>query len=427
MKNLRQLGHATTELHLPGEDKPEIWKVDAVQQTNGELLLFAKDVTQLKQAERDALRHSRNLATIHKFESLMSQDPEAPSTVLQRMLEHAIADLDVEGACILVKNETGDRLVHVACAGLSLDVPGLIDLPQGLDLPWKALSLGRICASKEDLRLEPYEARRDFFSSQGLVHHLAVPLVMQQRYRGVLELHHRFPIEVDNLFVEVLQTLASMLAASFERVEFVRELEKANSALLQSYDATIEGWVGLLDARDNESEGHSKRVCELTLRLCRHFGVPEEQLTDIRRGALLHDIAKVAIPDNILLKPGPLDEEEWAVMKTHPEVAQRVLAKVPFLKQAADIPFCHHERWDGSGYPQGLSGEDIPLAARIFAVVDVFDALISERPYRRAWTCEKALGYIEEQAGKQFDPNVVEAFLDMMELDGYSRSNLNVG
>jgi putative nucleotidyltransferase with HDIG domain len=184
-----------------------------------------------------------------------------------------------------------------------------------------------------------------------------------------------------------------------------------------AYDATIEGWSRAMDLRDQETENHSLRVTNLTLKLARGLGIPEAELIHMRRGALLHDIGKLGIPDSILLKEGQLTDEEWMKMKQHPTYAFNMLLPIKYLKPALDIPYCHHEKWDGTGYPRSLKGEKIPLAARIFAVVDVWDALTSDRPYRPAWTKEKALEYIKEQTGKHFDPQVGETFLAMLKED----------
>jgi len=154
-------------------------------------------------------------------------------------------------------------------------------------------------------------------------------------------------------------------------------------------------------------------VIEMTMRIAKEMGFSDEEMIHIRRGTLLHDIGKMGIPDSILFKPGALNEDEWQIMRSHPVMAYRLLMEIPFLQSAIDIPYCHHERWDGSGYPQGLLGENIPLSARIFAVVDVWDALMSDRPYRPAWTRERTLAYIREQSGRQFDPKVVEVFLQL--------------
>lgn len=194
-----------------------------------------------------------------------------------------------------------------------------------------------------------------------------------------------------------------------------RALERANRALLASYDTTLSGWSRALDLRDRETEGHSARVTALAVRLAQAMGISGEQLEHVRRGAMLHDIGKIGVPDAILHKPGPLADDEWAVMRKHPEFAYTLLAPIDFLRPVLDIPYCHHERWNGTGYPRGLAGEHIPLAARIFAVVDVWDALRSDRPYRRAWSHERTLRYLRMHAGTLFDPDVVRTFYDLIE------------
>ncbi len=182
-------------------------------------------------------------------------------------------------------------------------------------------------------------------------------------------------------------------------------------ALRQDYDSTLAGWSRALEIRDKEMDGHSHRVTELTLQLARACGVRGEDLEYIYQGALLHDIGKMAVPDQILFKRTLLDDDEWEVMRTHPKVAYDMLSSVSFLEKALVIPAYHHEWWDGGGYPFGLKGQEIPLPARIFAVVDVWDALLSDRPYRKAWAREHVVQYFREQAGKQFDPEIVERFL----------------
>ena len=192
-------------------------------------------------------------------------------------------------------------------------------------------------------------------------------------------------------------------------------MQRANDELSQAYDSTIEGWSHALDLRDKETEGHTQRVTKMTLELARAMGLNDNELVHFRRGALLHDIGKMGVPDGILLKPGVLTEDEWKIMRQHPQLAYEMLAPIMYLKLALDIPYCHHEKWDGTGYPRGLKGEQIPLAARIFAIADVYDALTSDRPYRVAWSKEKTLGHIRSLAGSHFDPQVVEVFLHFME------------
>lgn len=208
--------------------------------------------------------------------------------------------------------------------------------------------------------------------------------------------------------------MAGQVAIAIDNAELLHNLQQSNIRLIQAYEATIEGWAKALELRDRETEGHSQRVVDLTVKIARHLGIDEEEIAHIRRGALLHDIGKMGVPDSILLKPSKLTDEEWEIMKMHPVYAYQLLSKIEYLRPAIDISYCHHERWDGSGYPRGLKGEEIPLSARIFAVIDVYDALTSDRPYRKAWTKEEAISYIKEQSGKQFDPKVVEVFLEVI-------------
>jgi HD-GYP domain-containing protein (c-di-GMP phosphodiesterase class II) len=181
-----------------------------------------------------------------------------------------------------------------------------------------------------------------------------------------------------------------------------------------TYDLTLSGWGQALELRDRETEGHSQRAVEMTIDLAARLGISKQEVEHIRRGALLHDIGKMAVPDAILLKPGKLTPAEWQVVRMHPQQGIRLLENIPYLQPALAIPRSHHEHWDGSGYPEGLAGEAIPFAARIFAVVDVWDALTSDRPYRKAWSARKARDYIRRQSGKSFDPRVVKEFLDLI-------------
>ena len=193
-----------------------------------------------------------------------------------------------------------------------------------------------------------------------------------------------------------------------------RDLLEANQQLLQAYDATIEGWSRAMNLRDKETEGHLERVRDLTVQLAQSVGLAGEEIMHVKRGALLHDMGKLGVPDHILLKPGKLTDEEWETMRKHPQYAYDMLESIDYLRPALDIPYCHHEKWDGSGYPRGLKGEEIPMAARLFAIVDVWDALRSDRPYRASWPEEKVLAHIRSAAGTHFDPQAVDLFMQMM-------------
>jgi putative two-component system response regulator len=209
---------------------------------------------------------------------------------------------------------------------------------------------------------------------------------------------------------KLAQKVEELEAANEQMAKLVQALHYANEELTQTYDATLEGWVRALDMRDHETEGHTQRVTDLAVRLAQAMGITGEDLIAIRRGALLHDIGKIGIPDSILLKPSRLNEDEWKLMRMHPVFALQMLESIPFLRTALDIPYCHHEKWDGTGYPNGLKGEEIPLAARIFAIVDVWDALRSKRPYKDAWSDAEIHRHLLDQSGLHFDPDVVTCF-----------------
>jgi putative nucleotidyltransferase with HDIG domain len=264
-------------------------------------------------------------------------------------------------------------------------------------------------------RRPPTATRTGTLAGEGFVAYYAVPLIAKGHVKGVLELFHREAHDPDPEWLEFLEALGAQAAIAIDNASMFSDLQRSHIELSLAYDDTIEGWARALDLRDKETENHTRNVAEMAVRLARALGLPEAELVHIRRGALLHDIGKMAIPDAILLKAGPLTEAEWAVMRQHPEHAHQMLAPIAHLRPALDIPYGHHENWDGSGYPRGLRGEEIPLAARLFAVVDVWDALTSPRLYRAAWPRSKARAYLREQSGKLFEPRIVEMFLALLE------------
>jgi PAS domain S-box-containing protein len=261
---------------------------------------------------------------------------------------------------------------------------------------------------------------RETLVQEGFTAYYAVPLIAKGQVKGVLETFHRKQPVQDPDWRKFLEELGRQAAIAIDNAEQHEKIQRSNEELVLAYDATIEGWSYALDLRDKETEGHSQRVAEWTVRLARSMNVGPQELVHIRRGALLHDIGKVGLPDKILRKTGPLDDDEWTEMRQHPIHAHGLLSSISFLRPALDIPYCHHERWDGSGYPRAIKGEQIPVAARIFAVIDVWDALTSKRSYRDAWTQEEALMYIAEQSGKQFDPRVVVEFFKLLEEGGFT-------
>ncbi len=264
-----------------------------------------------------------------------------------------------------------------------------------------------------DLRKNP-GGEPDFTLKEGLVAERAYPLLAKGRLLGVLAVFTRRPWDLSRDEEAFLEAIADQAAVALDNAQTYQEVLESRRELALTYDLTLWAWAKAVELRDQETGGHTERVVGLGVRLAQALGLKGEELEDFRRGAILHDVGKIAIPDAILKKPGPLTEEEWQVMRLHPVYAYEWLKGIPHLRRALEIPYAHHERWNGSGYPQGLKGEAIPFAARIFAVVDVYDALTSDRPYRKAWPREKAVAYLKEEAGRTLDPEVVQTFLALL-------------
>jgi HD-GYP domain-containing protein (c-di-GMP phosphodiesterase class II) len=248
---------------------------------------------------------------------------------------------------------------------------------------------------------------------------ICAPLKIRDQLIGVIYVDNRAKSGIfRESDLELVSAFANQAAVAIDNADLFDNLQKSNRELEKAYQATLEGWVKALDLRDKETEGHTQRVTVLTERLARSMGVEGEALVNITRGARLHDIGKMGIPDSILLKKGGLTEEERVLIREHPNMARKMLKDIEFLWPAIDIPYCHHEKWDGSGYPRGLKGMDIPFAARVFAIIDVWDALISNRPYRAGLPPEEVWQIIKADSGKHFDPNVVKAFMEMKDPSG---------
>ncbi len=338
--------------------------------------------------------------------------------VLRVIVQQAIAHLRADAASVLLLQPHSLTLDFAAGQGFRSREFERTKLQIGEGRAGRAALERRPLGSSDLRNQDPAVPRpRQPFPTEGFLAQHVAPLVAKGQLLGVLEVFHRQPFLPDADWMDFFEALAAQTAIAIDGATAFDHLQRSNLALKLAYDATIEGWARALDLRDKETEGHSRRVTDLTVRLARVLGMQEEDLVHVRRGALLHDIGKMGIPDAILLKPGPLTDEEWVIMRRHPQMAFDLLSPIEHLRPALDVPLCHHEKWDGSGYPRGLHGEGIPLAARIFGAVDVWDALTNDRPYRKAWPREKALEHIRSQAGTHFDPRVVEAFLDAVSPD----------
>jgi PAS domain S-box-containing protein/putative nucleotidyltransferase with HDIG domain len=426
-------GHDRAEWRVQHADGAWRWLdvlgVDLRADPNVRALVFtARDVTERKR-DQDAMRAANaqiealnaqleerleHISALHRIDRAITsgQDLRATLTVA---LDQVRRTLGVDAAAVLRFDSDGQRLEPIASHGFRTAASAITGIGVGEGVAGRVAELGERASVDGAARLLATFTRPHLIASEGFEAYDAVPLQAHGERFGVLEVFHRTPLARDANWATTFATLAEQVAIAIDNDEKDRALHATNRQLIEAYDATIEGWAAALDLRDEETQGHSRRVTELTVRLARRLGVGDAELEHVRRGALLHDIGKMGVPDAILSKPGKLDADEWAAMKRHPTLAHQLLSGTPFLREALDIPYGHHEKWDGSGYPRGLVGTAIPLAARIFAVVDVFDALTNDRPYREAWSRDQALAYVRGERGRHFDPAVADAFLEMMQ------------
>jgi len=361
----------------------------------------------------EAQLRMKRLSSLREIDRAISGTVDL-GTTLEVLLSQLLNTLDVHAAAVLFFDPALQNLEYITGKGFHSCAVGGISFRLGEGQASQVALDRRLVYIKNLGDRRPVPGTGDIFQQEGFVTYFGIPLIAKGELVGVLEVFHRREKKLGSEWLDFLEALADQAAIAIDRLNLLSDLKQSNLEMIQAYEATIEGWARAIELRDSVTEGHSRRVERLTLKVAEMMGIPRENLAHVRRGALLHDIGKMAIPDRILLKPGKLTEEEWVEMKTHPVYAREMLSRIDFLRPALDIPTYHHERWDGSGYPEGLSGENIPLAARIFAVVDVWDALQSDRPYRQAWSRAQAVEHLEQESGKHFDPEVVEVFLDFL-------------
>jgi PAS domain S-box-containing protein/putative nucleotidyltransferase with HDIG domain len=382
------------------EDKPQYWQ--------GIML----DITERKQAEQKIRRQIDYLTALQDIDRTIASAVDKHLS-LNALIAKARSLLAVDAAAVLLIDYSMNALEFAAGGGFRTN------MAEGSTIRLDETHAGRVALERHIVKIPDLKSEAGnsfmtgYLNGEDFVSYHGVPLVIKGKVVGVFEVFHRAAVRRDQEWLDFLNALAGQAAIAINNAQLFESLQQSNSELTQAYDATIEGWSRALDLRDKETEGHSLRVTEMAVELARAFGLSDMELVQVRWGSLLHDIGKMGVPDGILLKPSALTEEEWVAMRKHPVFAYEMLAPIRYLRLALDIPYCHHEKWDGSGYPRKLTGEQIPLTARIFAVVDVWDALTSDRPYRPAWTEEKALEYIRASAGTHFDPQVVEAFMQV--------------
>lgn len=333
--------------------------------------------------------------------------------LLQSVLGQVMAQLHADAAAIFIVNPHSLTVDTSASIGYRTRQAEREKVRLGDGVAGKAARERRTIAVPDLSVVDMSEGLRQRAQEEGIQAVYAVPLISKGNVIGVLDVFFRRPFAASDDWLEFCEALAGQTAMAIESSKSFEELQRSNLELSLAYDTTIEGWSRALDMRDRETEGHSQRVTDMTMRLARLAGINDAQLVHVRRGALLHDIGKMAIPDAILHKPGPLTDHEWRIMREHPTYAYRLLLPITHLRPAIEIPHCHHERWNGKGYPHGLRGLEIPLAARLFSVVDVWDALRSDRPYRAGWDESRVHEYLRKQAGVEFDPAAVELFFQV--------------
>lgn len=383
-----------------------------VSLSNGQSIMCVRDITKFKQSELKIKRQVDQLAAMRSIDLAITSGLDLQPTLLL-ILDHVRTQLNIDAACILLL-EQNQFLKFAAGAGFKTSALQHTHLRVGEENAGKT-ALERQVLHISDLKTHQTGfMRSSLFSKEKFIAYYAVPLIAKEQVVGVLEIFHREVLETDYEWQNLMEMLAGHAAIAIDNAMLFKDLQSSNYELTLAYDKTIEGWSRALDLRDKETEGHSRRVTEMTFKLANQMGIKQPELSHICRGAMLHDIGKVAIPDNILLKPGPLNDDEWVAMRRHPLIAVELLTSIDHLAPSLDIPRSHHEKWNGMGYPDSLVGDDIPLAARLFAVVDVYDALTSDRPYRRAWSQTDAIKYISDQSGTHFDPHIVPAFIEMM-------------
>jgi HD-GYP domain-containing protein (c-di-GMP phosphodiesterase class II)/putative methionine-R-sulfoxide reductase with GAF domain len=356
----------------------------------------------------------QRLSVLHTVDIAIASSLDLQVT-LKVFLEQVTSQLHVDAADILLLNPYLQVLEFAAGRGFRGTGIRRVSLRIGEDAAGKA-ALDRMLVGISRIGAAPVRiSHSERIEGEGFVSVYAVPLIARGKIKGVMELYFRNQFVADMEWQNFVETLARQAAVAIDDAHLFERLQQSYTELTVAYDTTIEGWARLLELRKFEPTGHTQHVSVMVVELARRLGVPDRELKHIYRGAILHDIGKLAIPEHILLKPGALTEEEVAIIRTHPVIARGLLKSIDYLRPAAVIPYAHHERWDGSGYPNGLIGEQIPFAARVFSVVDVWDALTRNQPYRPAWSEVEATSFVRSRAGSDFDPLVVDAFLALIQ------------
>ena len=414
LRTVKQTGNTVTlEYTLPAVDQEYWFDARLIPVSDSRIIMIARDITECRETKIKMERQVLQLSILRSIDLAIASGLDL-NLLLSMLLDRVMALMHVDAATLLLLNPKTNLLEFAAGKGFHSNILQHTRLKLGEG------GAGRVALNREmlqiaDLRKDRMEFDRSpFFVEENFVTYWGVPLLAKGRVLGVLEMFHRSALKPDRDLQDFFLTVAGQAAIAIDSAMMFSELQRSNAELSLAYDATIEGLSRALDLRDKETKEHTARVTSITVKLATRLGIKQSDLIHVRRGAILHDIGKVAIPDQILFKPGPLAKDEWEIMRRHPMIAVELLSPVNYLEPALEIPHWHHEKWNGTGYPDRLRQEDIPFSARLFALADVYDALISKRPYRSPWSKWVAVQYIESQAGIHFDPRIVPEFLDLI-------------
>jgi PAS domain S-box-containing protein len=357
----------------------------------------------------------RRLTTLRDIDAAIASSFDLRLT-LNILMDQTITHLGVDAVDIALYHPDLQSLTYLTGGGFHTPSPTRPHLRIGEGLAGQVI-ITQQTYQVSDIQTSAAAQKEPLIRREGFIAYIGIPLIVKGQIKGVFEVFHRSPLSPTPDWMEFLHTLAGQAAIAIDNAQLFENLQQSNQELIRAYDTTLEGWARALELRDRETEGHTRRVTDLTLHLAKYMDIKDSEFVNMRRGVLLHDIGKMGVPDHILKKTGSLTPLEWSEMRQHPLYAYNLLSPITYLRGALDIPYCHHEHWDGSGYPRGLKGEQIPLSARIFSVVDIWDALLSDRPYRKAWPREKVIEYLKEISGTYLDPEIATIFLRMIAED----------
>jgi HD-GYP domain-containing protein (c-di-GMP phosphodiesterase class II) len=374
--------------------------------------VYAAGLLQCEDDEKLARQQSQILA-MRSVERAITSSMDLNVT-LNVYLDHVTDQLGADAASVLLPDSQNRDMTVAAGRGFRKNNRPQSRIRTDHSLASRAHLERKFVSLEGSKPGDPVLGNQPLMRDEDFIAYFAVPLVTHGKVMGVLEVFRRSPGRTDSEWMELLETLALQGAIAIDNTQSFQNLQRTHSELERTCDSSIEGWSRAVDLRAREAEGHSQRVSELSVRTAERMGIPPDEILPLRRGALLHDIGKIGIPDRILWKPEALSDEEWTLMRQHPKMAEQLLSPIEFLRSALDIPKFHHERWDGHGYPYGLSGNDIPLSARIFSVIDVWDSMQAKRPFRGPRSASDSIQYLHESAGRQFDPAVVSSFLQIL-------------